>query len=104
MAIIVVSKTLPKPNDHVNEFWTLDECAECLPVSAATSMELWAVHGMLAEKRAKMKPLGGDGSDGTVEFPEARDDCDNNIKNAWKYLSEDACIDLNTAFAKEFKG
>lgn len=93
-------------NSSVNKFWTLDECAECLGVNAATYAELWRVHAMLCDKfypGANMKPTGGDGSNGTTEEPIHSTEYDNNIGKAWKHLSEDARRNLNIAFDERNK-
>ena len=50
--------------------WTLDECAECLPIPRELSARLYR---LLSEvNAAERTPLGGDGSDGTVETPDGR--------------------------------
>ena len=71
------------------EYWTADEVAECLdyrsflPVSYyqedqwRLSRKLW---GFLNEAE-NPTPIGGDGSDNTVEYPCGRQDLDNDDKS-----------------------
>lgn len=67
-------------------YWTADEAAECLDVSDTLSAKLW---GFLEDAK-NPTPLGGDGTNGTVEYPDARMDEDNDDKAAhwWPKLTE----------------
>jgi hypothetical protein len=66
------------------EYWTADEVAECLDYhkglteaeADALCRKLW---GFLAEAK-NATPLGGDGSNGTVETPDGRLSLDNDDK------------------------
>lgn len=50
------------------QYWTPDECAECLPgISKSLYARLWQLLGEI--KKKDRVPLGGDGSNGTIEFP-----------------------------------
>lgn len=48
--------------------WTADEIAECLPISDNLSRKLW----QFLKDAKNPTPLGGDGSNGTVEEPAGR--------------------------------
>ena len=51
------------------EYWTLDEVAECLPgIGDSLYRKLWS----LLEDCETTTPIGGDGTNGTVEYPDAR--------------------------------
>ena len=76
------------------EYWTADEVAECLPYESYLPadmkggylyVKLW---GFL-ESAENATPLGGDGSNGTVETPDGRWDLDNDDKAArwWSKLT-----------------
>jgi hypothetical protein len=58
------------------EYWTADEVAECLSVGDDLYKKLWK----LLASASKKTPLGGDGSNGTVEEPAGRLDLDNDDK------------------------
>jgi hypothetical protein len=83
------------------EFWTADECAECLPISNALSGKLW---GFLDEAK-NPTPLGGDPGEqpGTVETPEERLDPDNDDKapHWWDRLEKSEQQELVEAWEKE---
>ena len=76
------------------DLWTADEVAECLGYhkyldkaeADALYGKLW---GFLAEAE-NPTPLGGDGSNGTVEYPDGRYDTANDDKAGhwWHRLSE----------------
>lgn len=75
------------------EYWTADEVAECLPYEKhlpegnGLYSKLW---GFLHEAKDPT-PLGGDGSNGTVEYPIERCDPENDDKapHWWAKLNED---------------
>ena len=91
--------------------WTVDEVAECLPYEIhiadikadkragdALYAKLWR---LLAEAKDKT-PIGGDGSDGTVEYPDARDgDNDDKMGAVWEKLTEDEQNAIAKAFEEE---
>lgn len=81
------------------DLWTADEVAECLGVSDRLRGRLW---NMLAEAK-NPTPLGGDGSNGTVETPDARRDPDNDDKigNLWPKLTESERDEIAAAWKKE---
>jgi len=70
------------------ESWTADEVAECLDgVPSSLYRRLWEI---LSEATNKT-PLGGDGSNGTVETPDGRLGVDNDDKapHWWNKLTAD---------------
>ena len=77
------------------EYWTADSVAECLSYEkhlkegegAKLGAKLW---GFLSDAK-NPPPLGGDGSNGTVETPDGQLDLDNDDKTRhwWHKLSED---------------
>ncbi len=86
------------------KYWTVDEVAECLPYHnhiddhEALYAKLWR---LLAEAKDKT-PLGGDGSNGTVEYPDARDgDNDDKMGAVWEKLTEDEQNAIAKAFEEE---
>lgn len=56
--------------------WTADEVAECLSLSKGLYSRLWTI----LSKSKNPTPLGGDGSNGTVETPDGRLDPENDDK------------------------
>ena len=70
------------------ETWTADEVAECLDgIGVDLYRKLW---GILDEAK-NPTPLGGDGSNGTVETPDGRLDNNNDDKAAhwWGKLTDE---------------
>jgi len=70
------------------EYWTADEVAECIPgVGNDLYRKLWRA---LSEAK-NPTPLGGDGSNGTVEYPDGRRSPDNDDKapHWWGELTEE---------------
>jgi hypothetical protein len=77
--------------------WSVDEVAECLPVTSATYTELWEALES-AHKAGTAKPCGGDGSDGTMEEPEASSgEYGSDLASAWPSLSDAAKLDICNA-------
>jgi hypothetical protein len=78
--------------------WTADEVAECLDIPGDLSGKLW---GFLDDAQ-RPTPLGGDGSDGTIETPDGRLDESNDDKapHWWPRLSEAEQTAIATAFRK----
>jgi hypothetical protein len=83
------------------EFWTADECAECLVISNDLSNKLW---GFLSDAK-NPTPLGGDPGEqpGTVETPEEQLDLDNDDKadHWWDKLTKAEQKELRDAFLKD---
>tara|TARA_Y100001963_G_C6609998_1_gene366570 strand:- start:253 stop:528 length:276 start_codon:yes stop_codon:yes gene_type:complete len=81
-------------------YWTADEVAECLDgIGQDIYRKLWNI---LSEAK-NPTPLGGDGSNGTVETPDGRMDLDNDDKamHWWDKLTEDEQKVVATAYIKE---
>lgn len=78
--------------------WTADQCAECLPVSMELYSRLWRI---VSEAKTPT-PLGGDGSNGTVECPEDRltGHNDDKAQNFWKLLTDQEQQELTSAYEK----
>ena len=94
--------------DDYLEFWTADEVCECLSFQKhmpeginreSTDRKLWS---FVAEAN-NPTPLGGDGSDGTVETPCGRLNPDNDDKapHWWGNLEDYEKIAINKAI-KEY--
>ena len=88
------SKTSPEMPSGL-EYWTADEVAECLSYQRHLPAEydwntlykkLWS----FLEVAENATPLGGDGSNGTVEMPDGRLNLDNDDKAAhwWHKLTD----------------
>lgn len=82
------------------EYWTCDEVAECLNVSDGLYRHLWEI---LSSAKVRT-PVGGDGSDGTCEYPDARDGTteDDKATQWWSMLSEAEQQEIVVAWNKEF--
>ena len=78
------------------EYWTADEVAECLNLPHDLYVKLWRFLGEATNRT----PLGGDGSDGSVETPDLRLGLDNDDKapHWWGKLSTDEQQTIATAF------
>lgn len=86
----------PKPAPGL-ELYTPDEVAETLEgISAPTCTKLWNLLGTMTET----KPLGGDGSDGTVEWPEPTEAA-HSVVAIWKELTPAERAEINAAFLAE---
>lgn len=84
------------------EFWTPDEAAECLSVGDALYTRLWNLLEEMPEK--DRKPLGGDGTNGTVEYPpEPGSYVKGSVKGIWGKLTEAEQAELNAAYEKAYK-
>ena len=65
--------------------WTADQIAECLDgIADDTYRALWQITAEAQDK----KPLGGDGSDGTHEWPEVTTHHGNQPSVFWARLTE----------------
>ena len=85
------------------KYWTADEVAECLSgIGPDLYRKLWNI---LAEAK-NPTPLGGDGSNGTVETPDGRLDEDNDDKapHWWGKLNETEQRAVADGYAAEFGG
>lgn len=80
------------------QHYTPDEAAETLDgVSPETYARLWNLLGEMEST----KPLGGDGSDGTVEWPEPTEP-DHSLLAIWSTLTEAEQAEINDALAKAY--
>lgn len=71
------------------DFLTCDQIAECYDgISKDLYKKLWEITSA-ASNAGKAQPLGGDGSNGTVEYPMICSSYDNNLKQAWQYFTPD---------------
>jgi hypothetical protein len=85
------------------KYWTADEVAECLSgIGPDLCSKLWDI--LSAAKNPT--PLGGDGSNGTVEEPHERydDDHDDQAPNWWGKLTTDEQTTIATAYVAEHGG
>jgi hypothetical protein len=82
------------------EYWTADEVAECLPLR---DDDLYGKLWKILNDAANPTPSGGDGSDGTVEFPDARYSLDNDDKAGhwWSKLTGDEQAKINSAYEED---
>jgi hypothetical protein len=85
------------------EYWTCDEVAECLD---GVGMELYDKLWTILLQAKNPTPIGGDGSNGTVEDPSGRLDLDNDDKagNWWDKLSTEEQAEIVTAYQNEYGG
>ena len=85
------------------KYWTADEVAECLSgIGPDLYRKLWDI---LAEAK-NPTPLGGDGSNGTVETPDGRLDEDNDDKapHWWSKLTAAEQVTIRDAYTADFGG
>lgn len=78
---------MPKMPDSLT-FWTVTEVAECIDgIDDDLCRKLWR----FLNEAKNPTPMGGDGTNGTVEYPEQRRDPGNDDKLAqvWDKLTED---------------
>ena len=82
------------------EYWTADEVAEC-PSGIGPDLyrKLWDI----LNAATNPTPLGGDGSNGTVETPDGRLDLDNDDKAGhwWAKLTVAEQTTIATAYTAE---
>lgn len=89
-------------------YWTADTVAECLPydehLGADAAAELYRKLWSVVAAAENPTPLGGDGSDGTVEYPEARLSLENDDKGPawWAALTEPERAAVAAAYAAEY--
>jgi hypothetical protein len=82
--------------------WRPDEVAECLNVSFETRKELWRITTEI-DRAGKKVPLGGDGTNGTVELPPEPDAYpDGRMRSVWPTLTDEQRADITAAYAKEY--
>lgn len=90
----------PKGDDPIQwddglEYYSGDEVAETLSVSDALYKRLYEAIALAANPT----PQGGDGSNGTVETPDAQlGDYDDQIPAIWKYFTNEERQEINTAY------
>ena len=83
------------------DLWTADEVAECLSgLGSDLVRKLWR----FVEAAENPTPLGGDGSNGTVEEPSGRLSLENDDKAGhwWGLLTENERETIAESFQKEF--
>jgi hypothetical protein len=82
--------------------WSVDEVAECLGgIDREVYNELWECLED-AEKAGTDKPLGGDGSDGTIEEPIiSSGEYGSDLVAVWPKLSSKAKLQIHEAAAKQ---
>lgn len=86
------------PHEMIRHY-TPDELAETLDgVSLQTSARLW---NLMDEHMTETKPLGGDGSDGTVEWPEPTQKHHSALM-IWEHLTEVEQVEINTALSTTY--
>lgn len=86
-------------------YWRPDEVAECLDgLSQETYARLWAVTSEL-ERTGRGVPLGGDGSDGTIETPPEPDAfISGKMETIWPTLTDAERADISACHARTLKG
>jgi hypothetical protein len=88
--------------------WTADEVAECLDfgkfLEKNEANELYCDLWNSVGKAKNPTPSGGDGSNGTVEYPDARLSPDNDDKTPywWEELTEKQQEAINNAYLREY--
>ena len=80
-------------------YWTADEVAECLAIGDDLYSKLWQI---LSDAK-NPTPMGGDGSNGTVETPDGRYDPENDDKapHWWSKLAPADQAIIRDAYRKE---
>lgn len=79
-------------------YMTPDEVAECISLSDDTYGVLWK---LLSETpKSERKPLGGDGTNGTVEYP-PEPDVGKRMNDYWQMLTRTQQEEIITACKKE---
>ncbi len=95
------------------EYWTADEVAECIPYQAHLPADyphgwkgLYARLWAFLEEANNRTPIGGDGTGGTVETPDARLDTTNDDKTGhwWGRLTEVEAAAIVAGFRQELQG
>lgn len=84
------------------EFWTADEIYNCLPLPGISGRRLGRKLMNITNLAENATPMGGDGSDGTVEEPSGRlGDFDDQAPAFWDRLTESEQLMINMAYTKE---
>lgn len=85
------------------EYWTCDEVAECLSFDDPGN-ELYSKLWTILDNANKVTPIGGDGNNGTVEYPDARYGTteDDKAKQWWAKLTKDEQIRIADAYNKDY--
>ncbi len=83
-------------------YWRPDEVAECLDgLSTQTRVRLWDISNEL-ERTGKAVPLGGDGSNGTIEYPPEPDAfISGKMQSLWPTLTDDERAEIAACYAKK---
>ncbi len=86
---------MPKMNDGLT-YWTVDEVAECLPLSKSLGVKLW----WFLDQSENRTPLGDD----VYETPDVRLDESSGDKlgHHWSKLSEAEQMEINKAYEAEY--
>lgn len=86
--------------EQLEGWWRADEVAHCLPISTDLSNKIMNFY----DEFENPTPLGGDGSNGTVETPDGQDDPDNDdkIEHWWGKLNDAEQREIFDAFKKEY--
>ena len=82
------------------KYWTADEVAECLSgIGPDLYRKLWEI----LNEAENPTPLGGDGSNGTVETPDGRLELDNDDKAGhwWAKLTQAEQTTIAASYAAE---
>jgi len=91
------------------QYWTADEVAECLGyhqhLTEQEADNLYSLLWQLVDDATNPTPLGGDGTDGTVECPGDRLSLKNDDKTGhwWKKLDADQQRAIVAAYEKEME-
>ena len=86
---------MPSPLSGL-ELFTPDEVAECFPgISEATYARLW----QLLDAMASTHPIGGDGSNLSVEWPELPE-AEHSVIAIWGALSDAERTEINRAYLR----
>jgi len=92
------------------KYWTADQVAECVPFESILGKEagdaLYCKLWQILSEAKNPTPLGGDGSNGTVETPGERLDEDNDDKapHWWGKLNNAEQRAVADGYAAEFGG
>ena len=91
------------------KYWTADEVAECLDYEKHLPDEYdsWSLYRKLwnfLNESQNPTPIGGDGSDGTVEYPCGRQNLNNDDKanHWWNKLTDIEQSAINQAIIEQF--
>ena len=92
------------------KYWTADQVAECVPFESILGKEagdaLYCKLWQILSEAKNSTPLGGDGSNGTVETPDGRLDEDNDDKapHWWAKLTPAEQTTIRDAYVSDNGG